>query len=95
MFPFEQSGLLDVLRRPDPRNSGRRVVERVRDLACRHVHLVTAGERDDQVRILDACPHEYGRVRGMPQHTPDVEPLLQFLQVRGIDIDDGDVIFLT
>ncbi len=30
----------------------------------------------------------------MAQHTPDVEPLLQFLQVRGIDIDDGDVVFL-
>ena len=94
MFAVEQLGILGVVRRTDPGNSGGCVIQGVGDLAGRHIDLVAVGQRDNEVGVLDTGPDQDLGVRGVTDHAPDIQAVLQHFQMGGIYIDNRDVVFL-
>ncbi len=90
----EQLRRIHVLGRADSGDLGRRMKQRVRDLAGDHVDLVHVRQGDDDVGVVGAGTLEHFRVGGVPDDGANVEPVLQFAQHVGAHVDDGNLVGL-
>ena len=85
---------IHVLRRADARNLGGRVKQGIGDLARDHVDLVHVCEGDDDICIIGAGAIEHLGVGGVSDHGTNVQPVLQFAQHVGPNVDDSNLVGL-
>jgi hypothetical protein len=94
MSALGQFGVLEVFNFAQARDLGRRLVERIRDLAGNQVDLVAGGHRDDQVGILRTRMAQHAGQGGMSDDGADIQTLGQLAQLGLVEIDHGDVAVL-
>ena len=64
------------------------------DLAGNHVDFVHVRQGDDDVRIIGTCAVQHLGVGGMSDDGTDVQPVLQFAQYVGPNVDDRNLVGL-
>ncbi len=62
------------------------------DLARDHVHFVTVGQRDENVRVACAGGFKHAGLRAAADQRANVEAILQIAQQFVIDVDDRDFV---
>ncbi len=88
----EDLGVREIVRGADACDLGRDVEHGGGELARDHVDLVALRDREQHVRVSRAGLLQHRRLRGVAGHGPQIETVLQSLQPRGVDIDDGNVV---
>ena len=83
-----------VSRRPDQRDLGRDVEDRVRDAARDDVDLVVLGQRDQHVGVVGVGALQHVRVRTAPDQRAHVETMANVVQARRVLVYQRDLVVL-
>ncbi len=91
----EEFGVGEIVGVSYPRQPRGGAKQGIGEMAGDHVGLVTVGDGQDEIGVLDTRLDQYLRVSGITRDRAQVETFLEELQQLGVAIDDRDVVILA
>lgn len=88
----EQFGAIQIMRGTNPRNFGRRMVQRMRNLAGNHIDFVAVGHCHQHIGVFDSGTFQHPWVGRLPHFHPHIEFFTQVTQGSGIRVHNGDIV---
>ncbi|RMS03035.1 hypothetical protein ALP75_204168 [Pseudomonas syringae pv. actinidiae] len=88
----EQTRAGQVRRFTDTRDLGRRVKQRVGNLAGDHVGFIAAGHGDQHVGVVGTRLAQHRRIRAFALYGADVQAITQIAQPVAVGVDHGNVV---